>query len=240
MKKCKMTSFWLVFAIPFFIIGIIFLFVGMKIFVAQTDFKNNAKESNAVITNIETYTDSEGYTEYNVMVRYEVDGKIYDEELNSYSSDMYVGKTLTIYYNQNNPTEISYTDMEFAFLVFPILGLIFTLIGGGIFVKLIIDNKKRKRLLNSKFIIQAKIIDFVINGSISVNGKHPYMLVASTISPYDGNTYVFNSDSVWNDLNPIIKQYNITTVPVYVNPQNYKEYYLDIDIFNQYLDNNIC
>ena len=96
-----------------------------------------------------------------------------------------------------------------------------------------------KRVLAMNCIIQAQIGDFSLNRNLTVNGRHPYVLRASAISPYNGRAYEFKSDAIWNDLTPILHAYNITKVPVYVNPQNYEEYYMDTKYFQQYLGNEM-
>jgi hypothetical protein len=57
------------------------------------------------------------------------------------------------------------------------------------------------------------------------------------MSPYDGKLYTFKSEYFWQDVTPILQRYNITTIPVYINPNNYKEYVVDISQIKNYLGN---
>ena len=123
--------------------------------------------------------------------------------------------------------------------IFPIIGIgsIFLIIGIVSFIKGIKSKRIIKRVLAMNFIIQAEIVDFrrgYLNRGIST-----YILKASAISPYDGKKYIFKSDAILHNLTPILRSYNITKVPVYVNPQNYNEYYVDMKFFQQYLGKKI-
>lgn len=114
---------------------------------------------------------------------------------------------------------------------------IFLISGILSFIKGIKSKRIIKRVLAMNFIIQAQIVEFrrgYLNRRIST-----YILKASAISPTDGKKYIFKSDAILHNLTPILHSYNITTVPVYVNPQNYNEYYVDMKFFQQYLGKKI-
>lgn len=235
MKKAANVS--LILGIVFFIVGFVFLGAGTLMLVHENEFKKTAVETSATITDIQSYSDTNGDIQYDVYIAFDVDGKRYSGRLNAYSSSMDVGEAVSIYYDPDNPNEFMYGSATVGFIIFIALGGLFSLVGLGIVISSIMKKKKKKRLLSSNVIIQANIVSFDYDRSISVNHRHPFMLIASAISPYDGMTYNFKSEPIWNDLGPILEQYNIKTVPVYVNPQNYKEYHVDIDYFKNYLGN---
>lgn len=221
----------------FFIIGVVFAAIGVMMHVHNTNFKENALTTNGTIIDIRTYTDSDGDTSHDVFVEYYVDGVLYDGELNYYTSSMEEGDSVKIYYDPNNPGDFIGEDSTVGLIIFVIIGSVFALIGIGFVASAIITKSKRKRVLGYNFIVQANISGFNFNKNVTINGVHPYILTATIISPYDGLIYTFKSESIMTDLTPILQAYNIKTVPVYVNPQNYKEYYVDIDFFKRYLGN---
>lgn len=238
MKKTISTVFLLVGAV-FFFTGALFAGIGGFFFYDNIKFKESAETCEALITEIEVYRDSDGDTYHNVFVRYEIDGHVYDEELNYYTADMSEGDVITLYYDPANPSKTVVDGGNFLFIVFIGLGSVFAIMGLCFLIKAIKDKRMVKRVIAMNCIIQAQIGDFSIDGSLMVNGRHPFVLRASAISPYDGQAYEFRSDAIWNDLRPILQAYNITKVPVYVNPQNYKEYYMDMTNINQYLGNGV-
>jgi len=67
---------------------------------------------------------------YKIYVKYNVDGKDYEEELGELSGDYKEGDKMTIYYNPNNPSEITQTTS----LVLPIVIIIggIAVLAGGI------------------------------------------------------------------------------------------------------------
>lgn len=237
MKKSKISVAG-IFGGVFLLIGIVFILICLISTIAYNKFKESAEKCNAVITNIESYYDSNSETtEYDVYVRYEVDDVVYDKELNYYESGMVEGDIITIYYNVDDPNDIMADGDATLFLIFGIIGAIFAIIGVVCLIVVIRGKKIKKRIIAMNCIIQAQIGGIEPNYSVSVNGKHPFLLTASAISPYDGKIYTFRSESFWSDLTLVLQHYNITQVPVYVNPNNYNEYYVDIDIFKQYVGN---
>lgn len=133
MKKNSNETFVSIF---FAFLGSIFFALG--IFLSMSTFTEKGKiETTGVITRIESYPDSDGDTQYDVFVSYNVSGKNYVSELNSYSSSFHEGKEIKIYYLENNPSKIGSPSMDLLVLLVPGIGLIFILIGLSFqFVKL--------------------------------------------------------------------------------------------------------
>lgn len=231
----KVASFPLILGIAFFIAGMIFVSVGVAVHISDANFKESALTTTGTIIDIRSSTDSDGDTDYDVVVEFIVKGQRYSGKLNYYFSSMDEGDTLTIYYNPDNPNDFMGENSVTGLIILIIFGGVFALIGLGFVISGFMSKAKRKRVLGYNFIIKANISSFDLNTRLTVNGKHPYILTATIMSPYDGLMYTFKSDSIWTDLTLIIENYNIKTVPVYVNPQNYKEYYVDLDYFKQYL-----
>jgi len=102
--------------------GLFLIIFGVLVFVIN--FNNqNYLEIQSVVSNVELsqeeYTDGDGNTveaTYNVKVKYTVNGKEYETELTDISKCK-VGDKMKIYYNPNNPNEITQSKS----LVFPLI-----------------------------------------------------------------------------------------------------------------------
>jgi hypothetical protein len=74
------------------------------------------------------------------------------------------------------------------------------------------------------------------NIAIVHNGAHPLIVEASCKNPHDGRTYFFRSDDIWFDVKDIVMKAGIRTLPVYVNPNNFKEYVMDLSSITKYVE----
>lgn len=123
-------------------------------------------------------------------------------------------------------TALSQDEMGLVFLwSFGGTGLSFLLIG---IVFLLITVKKKSihtRLLQSGSYILAEISGVTLNYNIRVNGKSPYV-VECRYQDGSGNVHIFKSSCLFFDPYPLLKS---QTVKVYVEGENYKHYYVDID-----------
>lgn len=140
-------------------------------------------------------------------------------------------KKINIYYDKNNPNKIGMKSLDFIFLMFPGFGLIFLSIGGtGLLLKN--RNKKlEKSLKENGDVIYADYVETIVNSSYRVNGRHPYRIICEWNNPLDSKKYIFKSKNIWiNPENTIIER-NIKQFPVYINRNDIKKYFVDIDIF---------
>ena len=80
--------------------------------------------------------------QYDVMVRYTVDGREYSEALNSYSPSYKVGKTVKIKYNPEDPTEIT-SDTPALSIYVMVIGLVLVIVP----ILLQLRGKKRQKEL---------------------------------------------------------------------------------------------
>lgn len=221
----------------FFTIGIFFVGAGIFVKISYDNFLKTAVKTTATITSIGASHDNDGDVNHSVIVEFVVDGKTYSGELNYYSSSMRIGREETIYYNPENPNDFRSKGGSFLIWLFIFIGGLFAGIGIILIIVMIVQSKKKKRVLSYNYVIQASIVGFSLDTSTSVNGRCPYRLDATYISPIDGKLYTYKSDQLWADLTPILEQRQITTIPVYVNPNNYAEYYVDISSLKNLIGN---
>lgn len=221
----------------FFVLGLIMLIVGISLAISTNNFMKTAVSTSATITRIDSRRDSDGDTNYTVIVEFKVDGQTYGGELNYYTSSMYVGKNETVYYDPSNPNHFKGKGSEIVNYILPIMGIVFMLVGGGIIMSMILKAKKKKKVLAYNYVIQANIVGFNMDTSVAMNGRNPYRLEANYVNPNDGKIYTYRSEEVWVDLTPILSQMQIVTIPVYVNPNNFAEYYMDISNLTKFIGN---
>lgn len=219
--------------VSFFVAGLIFFLIGAFLSTEIFNYENKI-DTTGIITDIESYRDIDGDVDYDVYVSYNVDGREYESKLNSYSATFYKGKEVNIYYNKEDPNKIGMKSMDFLFLIFPGIGLAF-MIGGG-FNLLSKNNQKKlgKKLKETGELVYANYVKTRKNTSYAVNGVHPYNIVCEWNNPQDNKKYTFKSENIWDDPQRIIEEKNIKTVPVYINPENKKQYFMDLDyIFDE-------
>lgn len=119
--------------------------------------------------------------------------------------------------------------MDSLFLIFPVNGLIFLIIGGtGILLK-INKRKSEKNLRESGEVIYANYVETVLNTRYTVNGRHPYNIICEWNNSLDNKKYIFKSKNIWMNPKNIIEERNIKQFPIYIDKNNKKKYVIDID-----------
>ena len=215
---------WL-FGIIFSVVGLIFFIAGIAMTSYDTNFKKDALETTAVISSIETYRDSDGDTSHKVYVKYTVDGKEYEERLNYYSSGMRMGNEIQIYYKPEQPNRIlGKSEFSFPGLIFSLMGFICAAIGLVFIFNKVMKIKNRKYLMENGELVYAEITEVNYNRSYSVNGRNPYTITCKWVDPSTGMYYFFKSETIWFDPEPIIRERDIKTLPVYIDRYNPKKY----------------
>lgn len=217
----------------------IFIFIGLLIIIGGLVgiyfvFQYEGKiETTGVITQISTYETSDDKAEHEVYVSYVVDGEEYESKLNGYSSGFYEGQELDIYYDSDNPNKIGSKSLDYILFLIPVFGLVFLIIGGTGKIIKIKKKSLEKNLRKNGQLIQANYVETILNKSYSINHKHPYNIICEWQNPQNNEKYEFKSINLWENPENIIKEKNITTFPVYINPENMKKYFVDIDILTE-------
>ena len=135
-------------------------------------------EVTAEIVNIETYRNSDGERSYRPYVAYTVNGVTYsDMPLNQYSGDMYVGQEVTLLCNPDQPERTMTTwGIYLGSGVFIGIGAIFTLVGIVPIALTVSKNTRQKKMLQNGQVLHATVDNIIWNTSLSVNGRHPYVI----------------------------------------------------------------
>ena len=221
----------LIVSIVFSFTGLLFMIGGIWLSVAEFDKKDRFVQHTAIISNIERYIDSDGYTAHRAYVDYTVSGVQYDDvPLNYYSSGMYIGKEAIIYYDPDNPRNIiAGGGAEYLFLIFPAIGAMFFIIGASIGIVKFKKANGKKRLMEYGELIYADIEQIGLNSSYSVNGRSPYLIYCHWTDPDSLTTYTFKSPNIWGNPEPQMKAKGLTNIPVYIDRGNPKKYYVSVD-----------
>lgn len=219
-----------------FIIGIIFAFLGVTFIIAgiivsaQTkSFLNKSEQTEAVISQIEAdhyKMNGKRRINYDVWVKYTVEGIQYEELLNYYSSSMCAGDIITINYDPNDPSRIlSSLGSTVIVLVFIPIGAVFSILGSIFIIQKIISDSHRDKLIQNGERYTGVITNVVLNNYVRINGRHPFKAECEVIDPYSGEKSLYCSDSIMNDISYLVGR----AVTVYVDSNNKKKYYVDID-----------
>lgn len=220
----------------FFIIGACLVGVWLTQLINHHAFIKNAQKTDAVITDIfsgekeyqkRTKTKHKIYATdgIKVIVSYYVNGREYKSELGYYSSNMKVGDEIAVYYREGSPKTIR-TNVRIDIIIYGCVGIPFLLIGSAFLLICIRKIKSKKRLLRESSPIYATITGVSIHYSVKVNNIHPYQIDCQYTDPKTNIIHIFHSEGILYDPSTMIQS---ETVPVYVNPKNYNEYYVDID-----------
>jgi hypothetical protein len=145
-------------------------------------------------------------------------------------SSYYEGKIITVYVD---PDDYSVVRSKTQTTESYITGMVLLLFFGGLFgffaYRLNAKDKRISRLRMSGSTIVADYEGTRMNLTYSVNGKHPYNVYCSWTNPDNNFKYTFKSENVWTDISHEIEGRHIDKFRVFVNPNNFNEYIVDID-----------
>lgn len=216
-------------AVIVYIMGISFLVISIGMLIYSSHFKEKALECTAVISTIETRTDSDGDTNHTVYVKYWINDIEYNEQLGLYYSGMSEGDEIPIYYNPDKPSQIMAESSSIIWYISLVMGLIF--FAAAIFVTFKRWQKKKlhRMLLENGKKIYAEICEINQNTTYAVNGQNPYVIICSWSDPSTGLFHFFKSENLWFNPAPIINSKKIKMLPVYIDPENQSKYLVYLD-----------
>lgn len=213
----------------FAILGLFSLIMGVSKLVSGGVSKANTEQITAEITTISKQTDSEGEISYFVFVDYKYDGVEYEDvRLGVYTATMSEGKLIDILVNPNDPTDIKLTTQDTVdALAGLFMGVIFTLVGIIPLIFMYKGKQRIKNLIETGYYIYAVVDRVEKNYGHSRNRQHPYVAYCTHEDEMTGKKYRFKSPDMWKNPEPIIQVG--TRLKVYVERNNYSNYYVDID-----------
>lgn len=213
----------------FGIVGIILLVVCFFITKSNIEFEKKAVTITGVITDIDTYRDSDGDKHYVAYANYSYEGKKYENVRLSYSSSsMRVRQSITLKIDPDDPYIVK-TEGEsiFASILLGAMGLAFSLLGIIPLINCLRNNVRTNNLIQQGRYIYGIVENIELNYCISVNGKHPYVLYCYYEDAYSGTIYKFKSDNIWTDPTPGLPIGS--QVRIYVKNNDYSDYHVDVN-----------
>lgn len=161
-----------------------------------------------------------------IEVSYVYHDRMYETYLSEYSSSMHAGDSIVLYVSRDNPENVRTEMLLFLpTLILSVVGASFLIVGGVFFLIVGIKSRKKKDLLQNGRVVEATVTGGQMNYSMSVNGRHPWKLECKYEDTYTGATYLYSSYNIWKD--PFLYMGQI--VKVYVDRENPRKYYVDVD-----------
>lgn len=176
------------------------------------------------------YSDSgDGEISHEVLVNYTFAGKDYERvRINQYSSSMQVGKSISLLCDPENPWDVRTKSSTFlAVTILMIMGAVFFCIGAVPIVISSVKKRKNKRLLSNGRVLYATVERIDFNRSYSVNGRNPYVIYCTWKDEYADVLYRFKSGNLWTDPGLVLEEGS--EIEVYVDPKDFRNYYVDAE-----------
>ncbi|MBD5465296.1 MAG: DUF3592 domain-containing protein [Lachnospiraceae bacterium] len=225
MKKNRfLTIFFGIFAV----IGIGLLVGAVLLFVNESRFRKTAVNITGEVVDIVSHY-NHGKRYHEVFVTYTFEGHTYEGvELMGYDSGMYVGKSISLLCDPENPGRVR---TKSGFLLVAILltgiGIVFSCVGIIPMIFAAKKKQKRKHLLANGRVLHATVERVGRNTSITVNGQNPYVIYCSWKDEYADVLYRFKSDNLWTD--PSFLFDSGSEINVYVDGNDFSKYYVDAE-----------
>lgn len=211
--------------IGFIIAGIIFCFISILLYINYSNFMKTAISTTAEISDIRRVRSFIGRRSMKVVyVSYVVDGKKYKARLNHHSIGTYEGKEITVYYQKDDPYVIKVVYDIIHPLIYGGCSIIFILIGVSGILESMKKDKIRREVLVGGHKVDAEIVDVKFYRYPFSGNIRPCRAICKYRSP-EYEIYYFTSEVLRFDPRVFVEG---NTVPVYVDPNNYKKYYVNI------------
>lgn len=105
------------------------------------------------------------------------------------------------------------------------LGAVFTLIGLGIWLVGALTARRGRQLREHGQVVEATLQSVDLNESVSVNGRHPYVLRCQWLNPQTLELHLFQSPSIWFDPSEHLSG---DKVKVFIDRDNPRRYLVDL------------
>ncbi len=139
-----------------------------------------------------------------------------------------VGAPVQVLYLPANPQRAKINDFSdlWGMTVFmAVMGVPFFSVGALIFLIGRLKNRKKDYLQRNGEAVAARFQSVAFNRKISINGRHPFVVVCHWLNPETSEVHVFESESIWFDPSSYIKGEEFM---VFIKKGNPKKYHVDI------------
>ena len=206
------------------IIGFVLLCTSLYYIVFDMSRHMNALETEATVSEINFNGKN-----YVADISYTINDIEYEKTIVIEVETMTVHDSLKIKYNKNNPNILIMTNHIKEIIIYLPISIAILLFN---YIKYQKQKNYNTRIFNLKqngTLIYADIEGiFVNNNAKKKKGKLPYHIKSKYINPTDNQEYTFISEDHYEDLLLLTSSKTITKVPVYINPQKFNDYYVDL------------
>lgn len=227
--KTRRQKFGIGSMLLFLIIGGIVTTVGFFI-VNSTKIDSSWTRTSGEIVDI-TSKISDGSTMYSPVVEYKVDGQSYQATSSiRTSSRPNKGDSREVAYNPSDPEQsklIESGGVQWLMYLFPLAGILLLVLGPLLFIRSLTRSRAISDLMRSGRKLQGVLVDIQTSGYNSKKAGYKIVVAAADSS---GAVQNYVSDSLTGIGGLSMADYRNTPIPidVYVNPNNPKDYYVDI------------
>ena len=219
----KRNFFFFFFGIFAFVGSILGLVAGVLWF-GEIDIQNKGERSEGRVVDM-LYSDGAQAP----VVEFPLgDGSIHQYSSNLYSSppSYEVGEMVELWYDPNNPDRVSMAGMDswFAPVILGVFFLVFGGIGYGGLIYQILKWRDVVKLKRSGTAVEAKLAGIYQNGSVTMNGKHPWVIKCEWKDSLSNKTYTYISEHIWYDPTDYVQG---DTMRVLIDPNDPGMYYVD-------------
>lgn len=109
----------------------------------------------------------------------------------------------------------------------------FFLIGISFYLVKKYNDQKAKRLKSFGKMILTDFKEVRVNASLEMNGRNPNKVISRWYDKDNHTLYIFKSVNIWYDPAMFLEERKI---PVYINPNNPKDYYMDLSFLPKVID----
>lgn len=210
----------------FFLMGLAFVIGGGVALERTLAFRQSAEEATGRVVDL-----VRGQDTYAPLVEYRAaDGQTYTfvSSTSSNPPRYNPGEEVPVLYDPGDPYHARidrWMETWFLPLLFGFVGLVFTGVGGGMLAHGRMKKQRRAWLATHGKRIEARFVGVEQNGSLRVNGRHPWRLTCQWHNPDTHEVHVFHSDDLWFDPSGHIDR---GSLDVLIDPRNPRRYHVDI------------
>lgn len=144
--------------------------------------------------------------------------------------DVTVNDKYEVIYNKNNPAVTVKNEHIIEVTAGVVIFILCMLLSLKDFVVNLLRNKKINKYKTEGILIKANIQEIMVNTKARrFNKMKPFVIRLMYLNPQDGNSYIYKTENIYEDIRSTIERNEIKTVDIYINKQNTNDYYIDLD-----------
>ena len=189
-------------------------------------FRDGAKQVPGTVVELESDWDDGSTTYFPVVAFTTLEGRnvTFTASTGSNPPAFEPGEAVAVLYDPQDPQDAvidAFFSLWFGPIIVGFMGLVFSLVGGGVFYFTARAKRRRAELRRHGTPVEATIQSIEQNRSVSTNGKHPYHITAQWQNPATLQIHVFTSENIWYDPAQYVTRPTITVLIDREDPQNH-------------------